>query len=293
MIIKYNHPPVTIGNPFQNFNPNDLTHYPNGAGIYIYGFKKLIDGDKIFIPLYVGISKNLKSRLWQHFIEERSGGNSKWYIFDYDSINTISDVIELYKDMRISDSFKRINNNRFTNKLIWFNHREFFNYKLRTIQSNYVSHSGVLSSILNGGDLDYLNQNHKIKQAIELKDKIIKAKKVFDDDFYFVYSSIDSRNDILIQSKSDLELIKLLQNYSVSKQYMNGRNNGPGRSFCEKIEKATKLKLKEIKIETAAKAHGSILNVSIDLSTIHDCLINLNDHTFNDKNGNYIKQLVL
>ena len=111
MTIRYNHPPVTIGNPFQNFNPNDLTHYPNGAGIYIYGFKKLIDGDKIFIPLYVGISKNLKSRLWQHFIEERSGGNSKWYIFDYDSINTISDVIELYKDMRISDSFKRINNN--------------------------------------------------------------------------------------------------------------------------------------------------------------------------------------
>lgn len=46
MTIKYNHPPVIGGNPFENFNPSDISHYPNGPGIYIYGFRKFIDGEK-------------------------------------------------------------------------------------------------------------------------------------------------------------------------------------------------------------------------------------------------------
>lgn len=176
--------------------------------------------------------------------------------------------------------------------MIWFNDKEFFDWKLDINGSKYISNRGVLSSILKGGDLDYLNQVLKVSQADDLKDKIIRAKQTFDKDFYFVYSSIDSKNDIIIQNESDKELVNLFENYLVNKQYMNGRKNGSGKSFCEKIEKITKSKLKEINIETGAKAHGEILNAKIDLSSIQSCLINLNNHNFNDA-GNYIKSLII
>ena len=71
--------------------------------------KKEIDGKLVFIPLYVGISKDLNNRLWQHYCEEKTGGNSKWYVFDYFNLNKIDDVKDLYSDMKIADSKKGVN----------------------------------------------------------------------------------------------------------------------------------------------------------------------------------------
>ena len=148
MKIKFNHPIVNGNSHFEEFNPNDISQYPEGVGIYCYGFRKKIDGKKVFIPLYVGISENLKDRLFQHYKEERSNGNSKWYVFDYTSLKSNTDVSDLYNDMMISDSKKGINISRYSNKLIWFNNSSFFNIKLKVTCSKYKSNSGVRSGMM-------------------------------------------------------------------------------------------------------------------------------------------------
>jgi hypothetical protein len=256
---------VTFNNPisgFSDFSPSDINLYPSGPGVYIYGLRRLIDNKLVFIPLYVGIALDLQKRLWQHYCEERTDGNSKWYVFDYTSLSTINSIQKLYEDMKQADSYRGINLKRFSENLIWFNHKDFFNSKLDTNNSNYISNSGVLSSILSNGDLDKI----KLPSSTILKNKIIDSKHQFDDNFYFVYSSLS--NNVEFEDKS----VKLDSN-----NYLNGRKNGIGKSIAESIEVATKSKLKTINIYTSAKAHGKILPMQIDLTCIKDNLINLTD----------------
>ncbi len=288
MTIKYNHPPVIGGNPFENFNPSDLSQYPEGVGIYCYGFRKKIDGKKVFIPLYVGISENLKARLFQHYKEEKSNGNSKWYVFDYQSLSSKIAVSDLYNDMMISDSKKGVNISRYSNKLIWFNNSSFFNFKLKVTCSKYKSNSGVRSSILTNGDLDEIQLHQPLSNASKLKKEIIESKAIFDEDFYFIYSSLDEHVEI----NQDDELYDLFKTYQSSKVYKIGLKNGPGKTICEKIEHLTKNKLRNIDIYTVAKSHGKLISGDIDLSNIQNQLINLENHNYNT-GGVFINPLVL
>lgn len=290
MKVKFNHPIVNGNNPFNEFNPNDISQYPEGVGIYCYGFRKNINGKKVFIPLYVGISENLKNRLFQHYKEERSNGNSKWYVFDYSDLKSSKDVTGLYGDMMIADSKKGIDNCRYSKKLIWFNHHTFFNYKLelQLTSSQYKSNSGVRSSIINNADLDQIQFNEPLSNASELKRKIIESKAVFDEDFYFIYSNLDMDVEI----DKDEELFDLFKTYQSSKVYKIGRKNGPGKKICEKIEHLTKNKLRNINIHTVAKSHGKLISGNIDLSNIQNCLINLENHNY-IANGVFVNPLIL
>jgi hypothetical protein len=291
MIVTFNHPPTGTVNPFQDFTPGNIQHYPEEPGVYVFGLKIPIQGANKFIPLYVGIAKSLRKRLWQHYREERTGGNSKWYVFDYANVKNVQDVIELYKSMSITDSYKRLNNQRFSTMLIWFNNAFFFDHilKLKRI-STYLSNSGVLASILNNGDLDQIQKKAPSSNAVGLKSTIINAKAIFDDGFYFVYSGI-SKYDISINQ--DHPLFALFNQYIQNNSYMNGRKNGPGRSMAERIESATKEQLNQINLKTAAAAKGQLFNIQINLGKIQDCMINVGSHNYNISSGNYIKPLIL
>ncbi len=65
MRVVFHHPPTNSQNPFNDFVPSNIDHYPNCSGIYIYGLKLVVDGVKKFVPMYVGISDNLQKRLYQ------------------------------------------------------------------------------------------------------------------------------------------------------------------------------------------------------------------------------------
>jgi hypothetical protein len=288
MKIKFNHPIVNGNNHLEEFNPNDISQYPEGVGIYCFGFRKKIDGKKVFIPLYVGISENLKVRLFQHYKEEKSNGNSKWYVFDYTSLNSKIDISDLYNDMMISDSKKGVNISRYSNKLIWFNNSSFFNFKLKVNCSKYKSNSGVRSSILTNGDLDEIQLHQPLSNASKMKKKIIESKAIFDEDFYFIYASLDEHVEI----NQDDELYDLFKTYQSSKVYKIGSKNGPGKTICEKLEHLTKNKLRNINIYTVAKSHGKLINGDIDLSNIQNQLVNLDNHNYNS-GGVFINPLIL
>jgi hypothetical protein len=278
MNIKFVHPLINRKNPLEEFKPNEISHYPNCTGIYIYGFRKEIDGKKVFIPLYVGIAKNLKDRLLQHYNEEKSTGNSKWYVFDYASLNDSKDVKDLYVDMSIADSQRGIKLSRYSKKLIWFNHSTFFDFKLNVNCSQYISNKGVKMSIENDGDLDNIQLVNPLAGANVLKNQIINSKEIFDNDFYFVYASINEHVEI----NKDDELFDSYSSFLKNGLYMNGRKNGPGRSICEKIEHFSKVKLFQLGIYTAAKSHVKLVQGQLDLSAVQNELILLKNDAFNN-----------
>jgi hypothetical protein len=291
--VRFFNPKTGTANPFSDFQPGNYAHYPKGIpGVYIFGFRAKIDGKTVFIPLYVGIAKDLGKRLWQHYTEERSGGNSKWYVFDYAGVRTIGDVTNLYADMTGADAYTGIDSLRYTPRLIWFNHPTFFNQKL-TLHgaSHYTPNSGVLNSILDGGDLDQIHAAHPGSIARELKNSIIRSKAVFDDSFYFVYCPLNS--DGVSVGKQQDELAQLFANCNEGANYMNGRRNGPGRTLAERIEHATKkLFQKEINIYTVAKSHGVFCKMEIDLSDIASNLVKV-DTPIIENTGTYQKPLIL
>jgi hypothetical protein len=292
MTITFHHPPTGTVNPFKDFTPGNIHHYPDKAGVYIFGLKIPISGIIKFVPIYVGIAKNLRNRLWQHYCEERTGGNSKWYVFDYASIKTGADVVDLYNCMRIADSKKRFNKFRFSEKLIWFNDSRFFDWKLGINGiSGYVSHSGVLASILPDGDLNHISIKNPSSNANNLKSMIENSKSLFDQGFYFAYSCL-SKDDISIDKHHPL--FQLFDEYNNGNVYMNSRKNGPGKNLAERIELAAKSSLATINIYTSAKAVGEIHKMEIDLQEIQNELVNVGGHAYNvDSTGNYVTPLIL
>lgn len=272
MIITFNNPPTNCHNPLVNFNPTNKHHYPVGAGVYVYGLRLIVDGKLQFVPLYVGIAKDLKKRIRQHYNEEKTDGNSKWYVFNYSKIASNSDVSNLYHDMEKADTYRGLNNNRFTNSLIWFNNPAFFDWKLSlaTGTSTYKPHSGVLSSIKDiVGDLDGIGSS----QAIQLKNQIVDAKRCFDKDFYYIYATLD--NDLVCNNGTDESLKSLYKSYKLTGAWKNGDKNGPGKFLAEALETETKYLFRKLNICTVAKSHKNrkFAGVSLNLNAVQNNLI--------------------
>jgi hypothetical protein len=268
MTVKFHHPPTASSNPLKDFEPGNYANYPVGEGVYIFGFRGNVDGKLVFVPLYVGIAKDLRQRLWQHFCEERSGGNSKWYVFDYAKALNTKDFNAMYDSMRIADQNKKNAGNhlpRFSDNLVWFNDRSFFNNKLDIVRSSYVANSGVQASILRGGDLDRIGT----PAATDLKARIILSKAVFDEDYYFLYTTLEG-----IQVMGQCHPMQ--KEYNERHVYMNVRKNGPGKHLAERIELATKEELLRcFGLYTCAKASGKSMNFDFDFSDVVDSLIRL------------------
>jgi predicted GIY-YIG superfamily endonuclease len=247
------------------------------SGIYVWGLKININQSLKFVPLYVGIAKDLGARLWTHYCNNRENGNWNWYVFDYCSVKNLSDVSDLYKSIYTADfNIKKINKSfkhRYTDKLIWFNDKDFFNLKLNTKHSNYFSDSGVLSSILPGGDLDQiiLADNQNKDSCNFLKNNIICAKKIFNDNFYFVYTTLDTS----------------IEAWSINKK------DGFVKQKARNIEVATKCLLQKIGVFTGSDSKKNIDNfntIQIDLRNIQNDLINLG---FSNNENHYNSPLIL
>lgn len=267
---------VRFQTPQPTFNPGIKTHYSfleNEPGVYVYGLQLLLNGNRKFVPLYTGIAKNLKQRLWQHYYEEKSSGNSKKEVFKLDERNSVSSIIDLYRDMRMYDSFYHSPKHPLRlsiPSLIWFNDPTFFNSRLTPSISTYSANSGVMRSIEPGGDLDTM---HTVSASL-LRQEILNTKLLFDNHFYFIYARLSM--DVEIPNQHPV----FKDNYQTS-PYLIKRANGPGKYICERIELATKNALScKLGIHTTAKAVGTSFPMAVDLRNIQNSLVNIGGHHF-------------
>lgn len=265
--------------PFKD--PTNFSQIPETSGVYIYGLKLCINKIDSFIPLYVGTAKNLRRRLRQHYLEERTAGNSKKEIFNLSNVKTIVDIQTIYTDMVSYDSYRGKNAARYKiNSLIWFNHNDFFDFRLKLNKgtSTYLSNSGHLASIyMPGGDLDKINSINQLSGANKLKNEILNTKSLYDKGYYFAYAEL--LKDVTIESKH--ELFTKFDEYKRTKKYTNIKDNGWGETIAKRIENATKEALKKIKIHTTAKADGNQISMEIDLSKLQNVLVNVGNHNYN------------
>ncbi|RAR73758.1 hypothetical protein [Flavobacterium aciduliphilum] len=261
MTIQFQHP----SNGFINFNPSDVNHYSNLnlPGVYIYGLRlEFIINRKLerkFVPMAVGETDNLKRRLFfEHYSLLSTNGNSSKEIFNWASIRSLNDLMEVYTDMSNYKQSKTAHNSTLKN-LIWYNDSVFFDNKLNLslYKSKYISGTGVLKSIGQNGDLDsiFLN-NIRLYEALKMKTDIILTKEIFVNNFYFIYAT-------------DGNIIKRDNfSFNVSSNRLS-------------VEKTSKQLLTNINIFTTADSRrGSIIPLSLDLSCIQNDLINLTGKPF-------------
>ena len=293
MKITFKNPPTNTLNPFQDFNPSNVNHYPDSNGIYVYGLKLIVENKETFIPLYVGIG-NLKKRLFNdHYKQESFPGKkiSKKEIFDFSNSQfTLQEIIDKYYEMNIYDdevNVKKSKNpipiiSRLQN-LIWYQNITFYNSKFNTIIFN--------SSKFDTNHLDSISQNgifNSIKNNLlqGCKQKIINTKNKFNIDYYYVYADLykdvtdiseDINNDEKYKKWNDKS------QYTIVRENVSKKVNGPGKNLVERIELATKNKLKSINIHTTAKANGANIPMQIDLTCIQNNLINLTSQDFPKK----------
>jgi hypothetical protein len=155
----FKHPP-TLGStkPFEEFDPSNPDHYPDGVGVYIYGLRLDIEGlGKKFVPLCVGETSTLKKRLFnEHYNSLKTNGNNGKEIFNWYDAKNLKKVQSVYTDMKNYKESKVQHNSRLDN-LIWYNHPTFFDLKLSLNipnNSRYISGAGQMASVVFCGDLD-------------------------------------------------------------------------------------------------------------------------------------------
>lgn len=259
-------------------NGNQITNpVPNGPGVYIVGVKIPVQGQgEKFCPLYVGIQKNLRTKIEGHRNpanrDTRTGElNSFKEIFDLCNF----DIRTIYNEMCTYDQLnkgKRSHLKLFQNlnTLIWFNNSTFFNYKLLVNNSVYISGSGHKTSINTGGDLDLIGS----KKSLVLKNKIINVKSLYSQYYYYCYCELDQIVKSVLEENEN-PLTSLCQEHEITKYWEVGKDNRPGKTICEKIEGLVKNKLQTIGIYTTAKALKTPPNFNIDLSKIQTELVNM------------------
>jgi len=166
-MLKLQHPPVVdsfgkfSNDPFNDFDPNNRMHYPNGSGVYIYGIKVEIDGICKFVPLCVGESLDLKKRIFNDhykgkffknylnlFSKKQKQIKEKKELWDFSKNKmSILDLAKIYCDMRVyilinsgrnRKSYEYMLRLNQLKNLIYFQNKNYFNAKYRNNhQNNY------------------------------------------------------------------------------------------------------------------------------------------------------------
>ncbi len=272
--------------PWQ-FNPDDLKGIPETPGVYIVGVKIPVEGEdeEKFCPLYVGIRKNLQSRIKQH--KKQTGGylNSRKDLFDIvnESIQNVYSDIEIFNQFKNNknlydpynlSSFDAVKINH--NSLIWYPDAHFFDNYLNVqklseypVKDDRLINVGHIRSIKFSGDLDSIHKKNSTCGADELKIKILAVKDKIETNFYFIYATLDNIiNEVLTDVNSDLYQdagdYKKNRIYNIpgnKKQGVKGQK-GPGMRICEKIEATAKEALKNNGIHTYGDAKGKT-NINI------------------------------
>ena len=296
MEIEFNHPPTGTIDPFNKFNPKESAHYPVGnaeiipaAGIYIYGLKLKMDKIERFAPLYVGISNNLKNRLFNHHYSKTIKGNGNKDLWSFlKGYYSLKEIHKRYNEMFYYDY---INNNRKSNinrvsevymkelnmlkHLIYFQNKNYFNLKYNLPFEENLSDSER-----------EINHSAAMNIFPYIRSDITKMISIFEKNFYYVYARMDKH-------------VKIDQNDSLRKNYPlfndinhfgSKREKADGYKLAELIEGGTKKALNLIGLHTTAKAEGKIIDMDIDLSKIQNELINLGEHSYN-VSGKYIDSL--
>ncbi len=171
MILK--HPPVIDSNgilsknPFNDFDPSNPAHYPQGAGVYIYGIKVEIDRETKFVPLCVGESRDFSKRLYRdHFIGKFANNfhnlsaakfksikeNKELWDFSKKSMS-ILEISKIYCDLRMymevnkgkkrttREQMLKLNQLKY---LIYFQNENFFNAKYG--HAHQMNHKNISAS---------------------------------------------------------------------------------------------------------------------------------------------------
>jgi hypothetical protein len=266
--------------PPPGFNPSNrdsYTYLKMIRGVYVYGLKLGLIGKELFIPLYVGISNDLMARLWQHYEEENTTGNSKKEVFNLSNRSTLADLNNLYHDMSEYDQYSGVHPLRFDiPSLIWFNHRSFFDHRLGLPMGTSNYNNGHQDSVGLNGDLDILHGLFPVNGALDLKNKISRTKRLFDCNYYFIYANLTT----VVQSIQNGPLFEKSNEYRSTNVWAVGKKNGQGKDIAERMEYATKVALRRIGIHTTAKANGALVPMHIDFSEIQDNLVNLTGAPF-------------
>jgi len=262
------------------FDANYLKKLPKVPGVYVYGIKVNINGIDKFMPLYVGIRNDIKSRLTYHYEQNGILGNGRKELFDILSIHSTADAIRISNDIGVYNSLSGLNPLRIgISSLIWFGNPIFFDLKLKLPAgtSKFRSGEGHQSSVKIGGDLDLIGTNN----SANLKSQIQGVKNLYTDKFYHAFITLDSIVAEILKDSQHPQFENAV-NYNKNKQYTINRKNGPGKDLCELIENTLKNRLSNISINTSAKSTGKMLPIAdtFDLSFIQNDLINLTGKPF-------------
>jgi hypothetical protein len=245
MILK--HPPVLDStgnlsqNPFVDFDPKNLNHYPKGAGVYIYGIRVVIEGEMKFVPICVGETINLRNRLFKdHFVRKYLKNlenltalkptsikeNKELWDFSKKSMS-ILEITKLYCDLRmytvVNAGSKRTTREHMLKlnqlkALIYFQNENFFHAKYGN--SHQVPHKNISAS--EACNL-FPKSNHQIGDTL----------RNFVENFYFVYANeIDSEianlsnleDRLNIEVKLNQALIDKFDIYTTADKRRTGRD---------------------------------------------------------------------
>jgi hypothetical protein len=216
MNVRFNHPPVIGGNPFQNFNPNNRLHYPNGPGVYIYGLKINIGGVLKFVPVCVGETKDLRKRLYNDhyngkFVKNHQNiflnnqnpikENKELWNFSNNNMSEL-EILKNYCDMRTYDQINvgrnKTSQTFLTNllslkNLIYYQNENFFQLK---------HNLPFLNPYIN------ISASQAVNRFANSAQSITNTITNFNNNFYFVYSDqfISDDGDIILDLTTSLDL---------------------------------------------------------------------------------------
>jgi len=246
--------------------PNGFTNILNGVnGVYIYGVKLIIENQcEKFVPLYVG-QGDLIGRLSSHYNGLMTLGNSLKELFRLNDIATIIDLLNLYQNQLIYDSYTGAGGvpthpYRVTvPSLIFYNNINFFNTKLGLvppiIAGAGIGQAAIIPLLLATGN----------PAAIALANDILNTKAIYTTNFHFIYATL---NDIENQVDISYPTLPL--------------GNRRGTLILERVEYSTKKALQRIGINTTADTKDGYLPMNIDLNAIQGDLVNLGGHSYGE-----------
>jgi len=247
-MLKLQHPPVVdsfgkfSNDPFNDFDPNNRMHYPNGSGVYIYGIKVEIDGICKFVPLCVGESLDLKKRIFNDhykgkffknylnlFSKKQKQIKEKKELWDFSKNKmSILDLAKIYCDMRVyilinsgrnRKSYEYMLRLNQLKNLIYFQNKNYFNAKYRNNHQN---------------NFENISASEACVQFPKSFDEISSTLKNFTENFYFVYANKIENEKINLNNLEDRLNIEVKLSQELINQfdiYTTADKNRKGRDF--------------------------------------------------------------
>ena len=263
MKVTFQHPkdwtipqsPNNFKDPLNQFDPSNSNHYPPMSGVYIYGLKLDVAGEKVFVPLGVGTSykntRSIKIRLQTHYKSNKSTSKSTKAKFDFSaSTYSLQDIKDIYNDMKIFDSLSGGTKTTLAaqlSTLIYFQNLQFYYHKFSI---NPVPPKNNMDD----NSMSIYFSKHSNSNFNTIGKKIQAKKAQYDKNFYYIYAAFPE---------------DFINFEEILSQSIN--NN----TFLEAVEHETKKELEKQGIFTTAKHVNRDLDVEIELSKVIDIFVKL------------------